>query len=100
MLGPGRGGEGTVCVCVFITGGGESQIKGNKYGSTRSAGDYRRKVQLARLCAWGGQKEEEVDICDHVSLFAITSAPEPPQPVCTSSSLPPGILSLVQGRTD
>ena len=37
----------------FITGEGKSQNKGNKYGATRSAGDYRRKVQLARLCAWG-----------------------------------------------
>ena len=35
----------------FITGEGESQNEGNKYEATRSAGDYWRKVQLARLCA-------------------------------------------------
>ena len=40
--------KGSQCVCVFITGEDESQNKGNKYGATRSAGDYRRKVQLAR----------------------------------------------------
>ena len=33
----------------------KAKITGNKYGATRSAGDYRRKVQLARLCAWGGE---------------------------------------------
>ena len=33
--------------------GAKAKIKGNKYGATRSAGDYRRKVQLARLCALG-----------------------------------------------
>ena len=33
----------------------EAKIKRNKYGATRSAGDYRRKVQLARLCALGGK---------------------------------------------
>ena len=27
--------------------GAKAKIKGNKYGATRSAGDYRRKVQLA-----------------------------------------------------
>ena len=30
-------------------------MRGSKYGATRSAGDYRRKVQLARLCALGGK---------------------------------------------
>ena len=29
----------------------KAKIRGNKYGATRSAGDYRRKVLLARLCA-------------------------------------------------
>ena len=33
----------------------KAKIKGNKYGATRSAGDYRRKVQHARLCALGGK---------------------------------------------
>ncbi len=48
----------------------KAKMKGNKYGATRSAGDYqrkatrlpnktrpqsKRKVQLARLCAWGGE---------------------------------------------
>ena len=54
-------------MCVFITGESErkcvclllvrakAKIKRNKYGATRSAGDYRRKVQLARLCALGGK---------------------------------------------
>ena len=56
---------GVWSVCVFITGEGvcvclllvraRAKIKGNKYGATRSAGDYRRKVQLARLCALGGK---------------------------------------------
>ena len=72
MLGRGRGGEGTagerfrltridVCVCLLFKGvclllvRAKAKIKGNKYGATRSAGDYRRKVQLARLCAWGGE---------------------------------------------
>ena len=27
----------------------KAKIRGNKYGATRSAGDYQRKVQLARL---------------------------------------------------
>ena len=85
MLGRGRGGEGmagerfrltriadalatmcprlSVCVCVCLLLAGvclllvraKAKIKRNKYGATRSAGDYRRKVQLARLCALGGK---------------------------------------------
>ena len=43
-----------VCVCLLLVRA-RAKIKGNKYGATRSAGDYRRKVQLARLCAWGGE---------------------------------------------
>ena len=47
-----------VCVC-FLLVRAKAKIKGNKYGATRSAGDYGRKVQcdmqLARLCAWGGE---------------------------------------------
>ena len=39
-----------VCVCLLLVRA-KAKIKGNKYGATRSAGDYRRKVQLARLCA-------------------------------------------------
>ena len=42
------------CVCLLLVRA-RAKIKGNKYGATRSAGDYRRKVQLARLCAWGGE---------------------------------------------
>ena len=38
-----------VCVCLLPVRA-KAKIKGNKYGATRSAGDYRRKVQLARLC--------------------------------------------------
>ena len=43
-----------VCVCLLPVRA-KAKIRGNKYGATRSAGDYRRKVQLARLCAWGGE---------------------------------------------
>ena len=43
-----------VCVCLLLVRA-KAKIKGNKYGATRSAGDYRRKVQLARLCALGGK---------------------------------------------
>ena len=43
---------GSVCLLPV---GAKAKIKGNKYGATRSAGDYRRKVQLARLCALGGK---------------------------------------------
>ena len=49
-----------MCVCLLLVRA-RAKIKGNKYGATRSAGDYRRKVQLARfqplanLCnGWGG----------------------------------------------
>ena len=38
-----------MCVCLLLVRA-KAKIKGNKYGATRSAGDYRRKVQLARLC--------------------------------------------------
>ena len=44
----------SVCVCLLLVRA-RAKIKGNKYGATRSAGDYRRKVQLARLCALGGK---------------------------------------------
>ncbi len=40
-----------VCVCLLLVRA-RAKMKGNKYGATWSAGDYRRKVQLARLCAW------------------------------------------------
>ncbi len=43
-----------VCLCLLLVRA-KAKIKGNKYGATRSAGDYRRKVQLARLCAVGGK---------------------------------------------
>ena len=43
-----------VCVCLLLVRA-KAKIKRNKYGATRSAGDYRRKVQLARLCALGGK---------------------------------------------
>ena len=43
-----------VCVCLLPVRA-KAKIRGNKYGATRSAGDYRRKVQLARLCALGGK---------------------------------------------
>ena len=46
--------ERVVCVCLLLVRA-EAKIKRNKYGATRSAGDYRRKVQLARLCALGGK---------------------------------------------
>ncbi len=42
-----------VCVCLLLVRA-KAKGKGNKYGATRSAGDYRRKVQLARLCALAG----------------------------------------------
>ena len=51
--GAGDGGQ-EVCVCLLLVRA-KAKIKGNKYGATRSAGDYRRKVQLARLCALGGK---------------------------------------------
>ena len=38
----------SVCVCLLLVRA-KAKIKGNKYGATRSAGDYQRKVQLARL---------------------------------------------------
>ena len=44
----------SVCVCLLPVRA-KAKIRGNKYGATRSAGDYRRKVQLARLCAWVGK---------------------------------------------
>ena len=47
-------GDVMVCVCLLLVRA-RAKIKGNKYGATRSAGDYRRKVQLARLCALGGK---------------------------------------------
>ncbi len=34
-----------VCVCLLLVRA-RAKRKGNKYGATRSAGDYRRKVQL------------------------------------------------------
>ena len=40
-----------MCVCDLLLVRAKAKIKGNKYGATRSAGDYGRKVQLARLCA-------------------------------------------------
>ena len=43
-----------MCVCLLLVRA-KAKIKGNEYGATRSAGDYRRKVQLARLCALGGK---------------------------------------------
>ena len=46
--------RGCVCVCLLLVRA-KAKIKRNKYGATRSAGDYRRKVQLARLCALGGK---------------------------------------------
>ena len=42
--------DDAVCVCLLLVRA-RAKRKGNKYGATRSAGDYRRKVQLARLCA-------------------------------------------------
>ena len=42
-----------MCVCLLLVRA-KAKIKRNKYGATRSAGDYRRKVQLARLCAVRG----------------------------------------------
>ena len=45
---------GSVCVCLLPVRA-KAKIRGNKYGAMRSAGDYRRKVQLARLCGWGGE---------------------------------------------
>ena len=49
-----RFGNVCVCVCLLLVRA-RAKRKGNKYGATRSAGDYRRKVQLARLCALGGK---------------------------------------------
>ena len=58
MFGPGvrhhQGRALCVCVCLLLVRA-KAKIKRNKYGATRSAGDYRRKVQLARLCALGGK---------------------------------------------
>jgi len=44
----------SLCVCLLLVRA-RAKRKGIKYGATRSAGDYRRKVQLARLCALGGK---------------------------------------------
>ena len=51
-----------MCVCLLLVRA-KAKIKRNKYGATRSAGDYQRKVQLARLCALGGK--------DMVSFFIV-----------------------------
>ena len=40
-------GEG-VCVCLLLVRA-KAKIKGNKYGATRSAGDYRRLVRTGFL---------------------------------------------------
>ena len=37
--------EHCACVCLLPVRA-KAKIRGNKYGATRSAGDYRRKVQL------------------------------------------------------
>ncbi len=48
----------SVCVCLLLVRA-RAKIKGNKYGATRSAGDYRRTVQLARL---EGERERWKDV--------------------------------------
>ena len=67
-----------MCVCLLLVRA-RVKIKGNKYGATRSAGDYRRKVQLARLCA--------LVYYDRVSLLSLLSTR------WTSHTVPPIVVT-------
>ena len=77
--------QGGVCVCLLLVRA-KAKIKGNKYGATRSAGDYRRKVQLARLCALGGKDMVGEVKCVKrlLPVFPLLAAPC----VCTATCSP------------